>query len=342
MASLAIVIVNYNTRDLLRDCLESLERNGFPGPLEVWVVDNASTDGSPELVRERFPQVRLIANRHNGGYAYANNLALRQILEARDLRLEASKLGVRSGNETNDLRLEVDGSETQASSLKPQASSLKPQASDYVLLLNSDTVVPEGALAGLVGYLETHPEVGVAGPRLLLPDGSLDLACRRAFPTPAAFIYHAVGLSRLFPRSRRFARYNMTYLDPAQETEVDGVVGACMLLRTQVIREAGLLDETYFMYGEDLDWAYRIKQYGWRVMYVPSVIVHHYKRASSRQRPIASIRHFYHAMRVFHRKHYAATTPAPVNWLIEAGITLKEAWSLGRNLLRPPATRRVG
>ncbi|HEU4325019.1 MAG TPA: glycosyltransferase family 2 protein [Roseiflexaceae bacterium] len=335
MSSLAIVIVNYNTRALLRDCLESLERNGFPGSLEVWVVDNASTDGSPELVRERFPQVRLIANRRNGGYAYANNLALREILRAGGLRLEASEHGVRSDDGANDTSFEVVGSESQA-------SSLKPQASDYVLLLNSDTVVPEGALAGLVGYLEAHPEVGVAGPRLLLPDGSLDLACRRAFPTPAAFIYHAVGLSRLFPHSRRFARYNMTYLDPAQETEVDGVVGACMLLRTQVIREAGLLDETYFMYGEDLDWAYRIKQYGWRIMYVPSVIVHHYKRASSRQRPIASIRHFYHAMRVFHRKHYAATTPAPVNWLIEAGITLKEAWSLGRNLLRPPATRRVG
>ncbi len=349
MSSLAIVIVNYNTRALLRDCLESLERNGFPGPLEVWVVDNASTDGSPELVRERFPHVRLIANRRNGGYAYANNLALREILGDGGWKLAARELGVGSDKGAKATRFEARGSEPQASSPTPQASSsesqapsLKPQASDYVLLLNSDTVVPEGALAGLVDYLEAHPEVGVAGPRLLLPDGSLDLACRRAFPTPAAFIYHAVGLSRLFPRSRRFARYNMTYLDPAQETEVDGVVGACMLLRTQVIREAGLLDETYFMYGEDLDWAYRIKQYGWRVMYVPGVIVHHYKRASSRQRPIASIRHFYHAMRVFHRKHYAATTPAPVNWLIEAGITLKEAWSLGRNLLRPPATRRVG
>jgi len=298
MPSLAVVIVNYNTRDLLRDCLASLAQNGFPGPLEVWVVDNASTDGSAELVRAQFPQVRLVVNGHNGGYAYANNLAVRQILAA-------------------------------------------SPAPDYVMLLNSDTVVPPGALAGLVDYLETHPEAGVAGPRLLLPDGSLDLACRRSFPSPAAFIYHAIGLSKLFPRSPRFARYNLTYLDERLETEVDGVVGACMLLRTGVIREAGLLDETYFMYGEDLDWTYRIKQYGWRVMYVPSVIIHHYKRASSRQRPIASIRHFYHAMRVFHRKHYAATTPAPINLLIEAGITLKEAWSLGSNLIRPPATRRV-
>jgi GT2 family glycosyltransferase len=134
----------------------------------------------------------------------------------------------------------------------------------------------------------------------------------------------------------------MTFLDPDIETEVDSVVGACMIVRTAVIREIGLLDEAYFMYGEDLDWAYRIKQYGWRIMYVPSVTVHHYKRASSSQRPLQSIRHFYDAMRIFHRKHYAATTPALFNLLIEAGIALKEAWSLGSHLLRPPAARRVG
>jgi N-acetylglucosaminyl-diphospho-decaprenol L-rhamnosyltransferase len=118
-------------------------------------------------------------------------------------------------------------------------------------------------------------------------------------------------------------------------------VGACMLVRGSLLHEVGLLDETFFMYGEDLDWAYRIKQYGWKIMYVPRVIVHHYKRAASGQRPFPSIRAFYDAMRIFHRKHYAATTPAPLNLLIEVGIALKEAWSLGSNLLRPAATRRV-
>jgi GT2 family glycosyltransferase len=202
--------------------------------------------------------------------------------------------------------------------------------------------VPPGELDHLVGYLESHPEVGVAGPKLLLADGSLDLACRRAFPTPEIALYRMIGLSRLFPRSPRFARYNMTYLAPEIETEVDSVVGACMLVRGSIIHEVGLLDETFFMYGEDLDWAYRIKQYGWRIMYVPSATVHHYKRASSSQRPFQSIRHFYNAMRVFHRKHFAATTPAPLNLLIEVGITLKEVWGLGSNLLRPPAARQVG
>lgn len=319
MPTLAIVLVNFNTCALLCDCLRSIYGNGARCSLEVWVVDNASIDGSVAMLRAEFPQAHVIASPHNGGYAYANNLALREILWGSGVRGQESK-----------------GSVAEL----PEPDTRDPR-SDYVLLLNTDTLVPPGALDAMVAYLETHHEVGALGPKLLLPDGMLDLACRRSFPTPAAFVYHAVGLSRLFPRSRRFASYNMTYLDPDQETEVDSVVGACMLVRSAVVREVGLLDETYFMYGEDLDWAYRIKQFGWRIMYVPRVVVHHYKRASSSQRPLRTIRHFYHAMRVFHRKHYAATTPAPMNWLIETGITLKEAWSLGRNLLRAPAARRV-
>jgi N-acetylglucosaminyl-diphospho-decaprenol L-rhamnosyltransferase len=202
--------------------------------------------------------------------------------------------------------------------------------------------VPAGSLDLLVDYLEAHADVGVVGPKLILPDGSLDLACRRSFPTPEVSFYRMTGLAQIFPRSPRFARYNMTYLDPDVETEVDAVVGACMLLRAGVIGEVGLLDEQFFMYGEDLDWCYRIKQYGWRVVYYPRAIVHHYKRASSTRRAIPSIKAFYDAMRIFHRKHYAATTAAPLNALIELGITVKELLALGRNLLLPPAARRVG
>jgi N-acetylglucosaminyl-diphospho-decaprenol L-rhamnosyltransferase len=278
------------------------------------VVDNASSDGSAQVVRARFPQAKLIESPTNGGYAYGNNLALRQI--------------VGDG-----------GRVTGAGSPLPATHHLHP---DYILLLNNDTIVPAGAFDGLVDYLEAHPEVGVVGPKLLLPDGSLDLACRRSFPTPEVSFYRMTGLSRLFPRSPRFARYNLTYLDPDVEAEVDAVVGACMLLQTSVVHEVGLLDEQFFMYGEDLDWAYRIRQYGWRIVYYPGVVVHHYKRASSTRRAIPSIRAFYDAMRIFHRKHYRATTPAPLNLLIETGITAKELLALGRNLLLPPAARRVG
>ena len=316
MPSLAIVIVSYNTRDLLRDCLRSIGPGGATCALDVWVVDNASRDGSAAMVRDEFPHVHVIDSPRNGGFAYANNLALSQILGTGDW-------GLGTGSDL----------------LTPDPQSLIP---DYVLLLNPDTVVPPGALDALVSFLEAHPAVGACGPKLLLGDGSLDVACRRSFPTPEIAFYRMTGLARLFPRSPRFGRYNMSHLDADLQTEVDAVVGACMLVRGAVVREVGLLDEAYFMYGEDLDWAYRIKQYGWKIMYVPSVTIHHFKRASSRQRPFPSIRAFYAAMRVFHRKHYAATTPAPLNALIELGITLKEVWGLGSNLLRPPATRRVG
>jgi GT2 family glycosyltransferase len=309
MPSLAIVIVSYNTRDLLRDCLRSIGPGGAACALDIWVVDNASRDGSAAMVHAEFPHVHVIDSRRNGGYAYANNLALRQVVGDGEWGMEAS-------------------------------TSTPPP--DYVLLLNPDTIVPPGALDALVSFLEAHPAVGACGPKLLLGDGSLDLACRRSFPTPEIAFYRMTGLARMFPRSPRFGRYNMSHLDPDLQTEVDAVVGACMLVRGAVVREVGLLDEAYFMYGEDLDWAYRIKQYGWKIMYVPSVTVHHFKRASSRQRPFGSIRAFYAAMRIFHRKHYAATTPAPLNALIELGITLKEVWGIGSNLLRPPAARRVG
>lgn len=314
MARLAVVILNYNRADLLADCLRSIYAHATRCVLTVWVVDNASSDGSAALVRDEFPQVRLIVSSHNGGYAYGNNLALREIM----------------------------GIDDHVSGEASAGRAVRPAAADYVMLLNNDTVVPAGAFDGLVDFLETNPDVGIVGPRLTLPDGSLDMACRRSFPTPEVAFYRLTGLSTLFPRRERFGRYNMTYLDPAIQCDVDAVVGACMLLRASVIHEAGLLDETFFMYGEDLDWAYRVKTYGWRVVYYPAVQILHYKRAASTRRAIPSIRAFYDAMRIFHRKHFAATTPAPMNALIEVGISLKEALALGRNLLRPAAARRVG
>lgn len=298
-ARLAIVILNYNRADLLADCLQSLAAHPTRCAVDVWVVDNASSDETVPLVQNRFPWARLLVSSHNGGFASGNNLALHQILAL-------------------------------------------PHPPDYTMLLNNDTVVPSGLLDGLVEYLENHPAVGVVGPKVLLPDGTLDKACRRSFPTPEVAFYRMLGLARLFPRSRRFGRYNLTYLDPDAETEVDAVVGACMLLRTSVIREVGVLDEQFFMYGEDLDWTYRMKSYGWRVVYYPAVHVWHYKGAASTRRAIPSLRAFYEAMRIFHRKHFAATTPAPLNWLIETGITIKELIALGNNLRLPPAARRVG
>lgn len=206
----------------------------------------------------------------------------------------------------------------------------------YSLLLNPDTEVPPDAFATLVRYMDDHPAIGVTGPRLIMPDGSLDLACRRGFDSMSALIYRMVGLSKLFPRSRRFGRYNMTYLDEHQEAEVDSVVGAFMLIRGKAIQKVGLMDEQFFMYGEDLDWCKRIKDAGWRIMYNPEVTVLHVKRASSRQNPRAQVE-FYRAMLIFYYKHYRPDTSLLLHWLILAGVALKGGRAIWPDVAAGPA-----
>jgi len=294
MLDLGIVVVNWNTRDLLRDCLRSVEQSEGVTYRAV-VVDNASSDDSAAMVRAEFPDVTLIENTDNRGYPAANNQGLRQ-------------LGFERGGPDDAPR--------------------------YALALNPDTVLPPDALREMVAYMDADPRVGVAGPKLVLPDGSLDLACRRSFPTPEISFYRMIGLSKMFPRSQRFGRYNLTYLDPDVETEVDSVVGAFMLVRREAIQRVGLFDETFFMYGEDLDWAYRIKQAGWTVKYNPRVTVTHVKRAASRQSRRAQ-QEFYRAMLIFYRKHYRPTTPWWLHGLILTGLALKGGRPLWRELRRP-------
>jgi N-acetylglucosaminyl-diphospho-decaprenol L-rhamnosyltransferase len=198
----------------------------------------------------------------------------------------------------------------------------------YELLLNPDAIVEPDALSTMVAYMDTHPDVGCSTARLVQADGNLDLACRRSFPTPQTSFYRMTLLSRVFPKSRRLGRYNLTYLDEHQETEIDSPCGAFMLVRHEIIDQVGLLDETYFMYGEDLDWAYRIKQAGWRVMYVPTATVTHFKRAASSQRRPRTIHAFYDAMRIFYRSHYQSQYPRWVSWLIFRAIDARQTFEL--------------
>jgi N-acetylglucosaminyl-diphospho-decaprenol L-rhamnosyltransferase len=206
--------------------------------------------------------------------------------------------------------------------------ALRQAGGRYVLLLNPDTIVKPDSLRLMVDYMEAHPDVGCSTARLVMEDGRLDLACRRSFPTPRRAFYRLTMLSKLFPRSRRFAQYNLTYLDEHQEAEIDSPCGAFMMVRSEVVQKVGLLDEAYFMYGEDLDWAYRIKQAGWRVMYTPITTVTHIKRASSRRSRTRTIRAFYDAMRIFFRRHYEQDYPRPVAWLTYAGINMREVVEL--------------
>jgi len=271
------------------------------------------------MVRDEFPGVELIASKVNGGFPYGNNLAMREVFPQFKGTRTASV--VKSGGRYS----QPDGNPL----VTTNNGAGKPR---YVLLLNPDTVVPEDALARMVAYLDERPQVGAAGPKLVRQDGSLDLACRRSFPTPEVSFYRKSGLSRLFPKNPRVSRYNLTDRDPDQEMEVDSVCGAFMMVRSEAIEKVGLLDETFFMYGEDLDWAYRLKQAGWQVRYNPAVSVLHYKGSSSKQRSVRALNDFYRAMLIFYRKHFAGHRPVPINWIIEGAIYL--FWGIAASLNR--------
>lgn len=292
---LAIVILNYNTCSLLRNCLHSLQAEQEDLRVVVYVVDNASSDGSAEMVRGEFPAVQLIVNPANIGYSAGNNTALRRLGFAQSLPLA--------------------------------------RLPRYALLLNPDTVVPGGALAAMVRFMDEHPQIGAAGPRVRRPDGSLDRACRRSFPTPQVSFYRMVGLSRLFPRSRRFNAYNLEYLPEDAVHAVDSVVGAYMQVRAAAIEGAGLLDESFFMYGEDLDWARRIKDAGWEIWYNGRVEILHVKEAASSQSAKSRI-DFYEAMWLFYRKHYRSSTHWLLDKLILLGIVGKGGLDVSRHLWR--------
>jgi N-acetylglucosaminyl-diphospho-decaprenol L-rhamnosyltransferase len=290
---ISIVILNFNTCEHLAGCLRSVQAEARAGD-EVFVVDNASSDGSAEMVERDFPWVRLIRSPINGGFAHGNNQALRLA------------------------------------------------TGDAVLLLNPDTVLPAGALNTFEERLTARPQAGIIGPKLLKPNGAMHLACRRSFPTPAVAFYRLSGLSRLFPRSPIFGRYNLTYIGADQPVEVDSVCGACLLIRRSVIERIGLLDERFFMYGEDVDWCLRARQDGWTVRYEPAIVVQHQHGAASRQRALRTTFHFFRAMDLFYRKHYVRRYHPLVTGAVRTGIYGALAVSVCRALLTSPSQRRVG
>lgn len=297
MIDLGIVIVNWNTRDFLQRCLETVYASSGDFTYTVVVVDNASDDGSSQMVKEQFPQAILIESGENLGYPKANNVGLRAL----------GYHGIQ----------DVDA-----------------DAPRYALLLNPDTEVPPESLCDMMQFMDSRPEIGVAGPKLLLPDGSLDKACRRGFPTPEVAFYHYSGLAKIFPDSERFGRYNMTFADIDRELEVDSVVGAYMQVRKECIEQVGLLDETFFMYGEDLDWAFRIKEAGWKAWYHAAVTVYHVKRAASSKSKRAPFE-FWRAMLIFYRKHFRATTPIVVHTLVLGALLFKGGTGLWQEIRQP-------
>ncbi|HWP83085.1 MAG TPA: glycosyltransferase [Bacteroidota bacterium] len=282
---LSVIIVNYNVREFLHHALVSLKKAMRGIRAEVLVVDNASDDGSVQMLQKDFPWVRLIINKSNEGFARANNRALRRA------------------------------------------------RGKYLLLINPDTVVQEDTLKVMLRFFEENPDVGLAGCKILNPDGTFQLACRRSFPTPWVAFTRLTGLSKLFPKTRLLGRYNLTYLSPDETYEIDAVSGSFMMTRRKVYNEVGGLDERFFMYGEDLDWCYRIQKAGWKIYYVHSTQIIHYKGESTRRSSIDEIKMFYEAMQLFVRKHL--TRSVLLASLLKLAIAFSSRLAMIRAHLRP-------
>lgn len=272
---LSVIIVNYNTCELTIQALDSVFQNTRGLEFEVFVVDNASVDESIETIRMCYPQVTIIANDANLGFAAANNKAI----------------ALASGQ--------------------------------YILLLNSDTIVQEDCLSRCVMYLNRHPETGALGCRILLADGQLDHACKRGFPTPQASLFYFLKLHKLFPYSRYFGQYTLDYISEDSISEVDAITGAFMMVRKETIEEIGLLDEDFFMYGEDLDWCYRIKAAGWKIIYFPEARIIHLKGGSGGRKSRKSIFEFHQSMRLFYDKHYVQIYPVWVRYMVYGAIKIR-------------------
>jgi GT2 family glycosyltransferase len=255
MTDLSVVIVNWNTREFLSRCLRSVYDTTPDLDFEVIVVDNGSTDGSQEMVRQEFPGVGLIVNTENRGFAKANNQAIRR------------------------------------------------SRGRYVLLLNSDAFVRENAIEHTIAFMDGHPEAGMAGCKLLFEDGRLQPSCY-AFPTLFTEFLIAVGLDRLLPRSRLFGKYGMTYWDFDDIREVDVILGAFMLVRATAIDDVGLMDERYFMYSEEVDWCYRLREKGWKIYFYPHVEAVHLGGGSTRRVRAEMLIRLYGSRIEFFRKHH--------------------------------------
>ena len=199
----------------------------------------------------------------------------------------------------------------------------------YLLLLNPDTVVSPDTLAGAVEFMETHPQAGLMGPKILNLDGTLQHSCRRSIPTPAVAFYYFIGLSHIFPKSRRFGRYHLTYMDEDETAQVDVISGSFMFMRRGLFNEIGGFDKRFFMYGEDIDLCYRISRAGHEVWYYPQIKIIHHKGESSAKRRIRSRIHFYEAMIIFSRKHRDTQSTFFPWWLMSVGIIFQAVLNIG-------------
>ena len=283
---LSVIIVNYNVKYFLEQCLYSVEAAANGLETETIVVDNNSVDGSHDMVSEKFPSVRLLRNDKNLGFSKACNQAI---------RLSRGK---------------------------------------YILLLNPDTVIEEDTLIKCLEYMDRYSQTGTLGVKMIDGKGRFLPESKRSLPTPGVAFYKIFGLSRLFPRSRIFGRYNLGYLDMDRVHEVDVLTGAFMLLRRSALDDVGLLDEDFFMYGEDIDLSFRMKNAGYINIYFPETTIIHYKGESTKKGSLNYVLTFYQAMLIFARKHYSKRITRSWSLVIKLAIYFRALLSILRRFVR--------
>lgn len=275
---ISVIIVSYNVRYFLEQCLHAVWASRGNVELEVLVVDNASSDDTPAYLSQRFPapdypNLHVMANSGNVGFGRANNQAL------------------------------------------------KRAKGDYVLFLNPDTLLTEDTLAEALAFARRHPDMGALGTMMLQTNGNFANESRRGLPTPWTACCKMTGLAALFPRSHRFGRYYMRYLDKRQAAEIEVVSGAFMMIPRKVLESEGAFDERFFMYGEDIDLSYRLLQAGLKNYYIPSPILH-YKGESTQKSTYRYVHVFYGAMLIFFKKHYHHYASV-IAFLIKTAIFVK-------------------
>jgi O-antigen biosynthesis protein len=279
---LTVVIVNYNVKYFLEQCLHSVYKSLQHLKAEVIVVDNNSVDGSCQMIHEKFPQVIVIGNKINVGFSKANNQAIR----------------IAHGK--------------------------------YILLLNPDTVVQEDTFMSCISFMESHPDAGSLGVKMIDGKGHFLPESKRGLPTPDVAFYKIFGLSALFPSSQRFGKYHLGFLDKNKTHQVDVISGAFMFLRKSVLDSIGLLDEDFFMYGEDIDISYRITQARYKNYYYPQTTIIHYKGESTKKGSINYVIVFYNAMAIFAKKHFSKNMARTFNFFIHLAIYTRAALSIIR------------
>jgi len=287
---LSIVIVNYNVRYFLEQCLHSVDKALKHIQGEVFVVDNNSVDGSCAMVFEKFPQVLLIENKENLGFSKANNQGLRQA------------------------------------------------TGKYCLLLNPDTVVEEDTFLKCIRFMDSHPEAGALGVKMIDGKGNFLPESKRALPTPAVAFYKIFGLSALFPRSKVFGRYHLGYLNNEETHPIEILAGAFMFIRKEALEKTGLLDEEFFLYGEDIDLSYRLIKTGFTNFYFPETTIIHYKGESTRKGSINYVLVFYKAMIIFARKHFSPNNARIFTILIHLAIYFRALLTITCRFMRLKAS----